>query len=153
MLHDLLKLFPNLISGSGYRRTSDPTLDYNCLAWALNDFARWWEPDPFNLFYWPAGVKRSYDLKNYTQVCKDHGYTVCKNGNLETGFEKLVIYTDGQNFTHIARQLPDGQWTSKLGELDDITHSLDGFRGSHYGRPAIYLKRKISPSGGSASER
>jgi hypothetical protein len=151
MLHDLLKSFPNLISGKGYRRTSPPTFNYNCLAWALNDLTRWWEPDPFNLFYWPVGVKRSYDLKNYIQVCKIHGFTICKNGSLEVGFEKLAIFSDGRDFTHIARQMPDGQWTSKLGEWDDISHSLEGLQGSHYGNPTTYLKRKTSSSGGSAN--
>ncbi|KYC37161.1 hypothetical protein WA1_46890 [Scytonema hofmannii PCC 7110] len=47
------------------------------------------------------------------------GYTRCNSFELESGFQKIAIYTkpsgelDGVP-THVARQLPNGRWTSKL---------------------------------------
>jgi hypothetical protein len=64
-------------------------------------------------------------------------------GELEDGFEKVVIYvgTDGKP-RHAAWQLISGQWSSKLGQEEDIRHkALDGVAGEKYGQPAIYLKR------------
>ena len=140
MLTDLAANFPNLVK-HGYRRTSAPTSDYNCLAWALNDMKKWWEPDPFGFCFWPHSVRRTYSLESYVGVCREYGYTVCADGSLESGFEKVVIYTTAGEFRHIARQLPDGAWTSKLGSLDDIRHSLDGVVGPGYGQTTVFLKR------------
>lgn len=144
MYTDLTKRFPRLLD-KGYRRTSPCTMDYNCLAWAMGFTSHWWEPDSFGLTYWPQGVSRNYSLKSYVAVCSKHGYRQCQDGSFEQGYEKVAIYTENNEFKHIARQLPNGQWTSKLGALDDITHDLDAFDGSDYGKPTVFLRRKIKP--------
>ena len=41
----------------------------------------------------------------------------------------VAIYQSGGLPTHAARQLSDGNWTSKLGPNIDITHSLSGLEG------------------------
>ena len=52
----------------------------------------------------------------------------------QIGVRKVVLYADGNEWTHAARQLPSGRWTSKLGDYEDIEHdTLDGFE-EHYGR-------------------
>lgn len=33
--------------------------------------------------------------------------------------KKIALDADGYAFKHVARQLPDGKWTSKLGSLED----------------------------------
>jgi len=39
------------------------------------------------------------------------------------GMKRLAVYADETDTpTHMARQLPSGHWTSKLGELEDIQH-------------------------------
>ncbi|MGH7151714.1 MAG: DUF7689 domain-containing protein, partial [Planctomycetota bacterium] len=43
---------------------------------------------------------------------------------------------------HLARQIEDGRWTSKLGEREDIVHALRGVEGGSYGRVARILMRK-----------
>ena len=43
--------------------------------------------------------------------------------SLEIGFEKVAIYSDAHGPQHVARQLPDGKWTSKLGQQVDVEHS------------------------------
>jgi len=47
-------------------------------------------------------------------------------------------------YTHAARQLPDGKWTSKLGQLEDITHgTTDVIEGGDYGEVVQFMKRPI----------
>jgi hypothetical protein len=41
---------------------------------------------------------------------------------LEPGFLKVALYGTGLTYTHAARQLADGKWTSKLGKGEDIEH-------------------------------
>ncbi len=70
-------------------------------------------------------------------------YTPCENSELESGYEKVAIYTNENGVpTHATRQLPDGTWTSKLGKDVDIEHeSLQVLEGSAYGKVKLFLKR------------
>ncbi len=54
----------------------------------------------------------------------------------------MAIYEQGGETQHMARQLPSGHWTSKLGDLDDIEHDLSALEGIEYGRVAMILARK-----------
>ena len=59
---------------------------------------------------------------------------MCLEETLESGFEKVALYGSGFMYTHAARQLPDGRWTSKLGQKEDITHNTpDDVAGGVYG--------------------
>ena len=58
-----------------------------------------------------------------------------------TGSKKIAIYQSGGLPTHAARQLPDGQWTSKLGRNIDISHTLPGLEGPEYGQVAVFMRR------------
>ena len=71
------------------------------------------------------------------------GFSKCPDGTVEVGYEKVVIYSDGDNFRHIAKQQTDGSWSSKLGRLDDISHSVDGLLDSSYGTASIFMKRTL----------
>lgn len=142
MLTDLRRLFPGLQS-SAYQRTSPPTSDYNCIAWAAGDYRQWWEPDPYNLMYWPEGVPRQASMSAYVAAFAAVGYERCQDGNFEAGIEKVAIYSTKGVPLHAARQLESGLWTSKLGELDDISHSLEALEGQRYGKPTQFLRRKI----------
>lgn len=142
MLTDLAARFPKLQS-SGYRRTSPPTIDYNCIAWAAGESHQWWEPDPYNIMYWPDSAPRKTTMKAYIAAFETRGYSRCKDGNLESGFEKIALYAKGGVPQHAARQLDDGTWTSKLGPQDDITHSsLESIEGDEYGSPAVFMHRE-----------
>lgn len=44
----------------------------------------------------------------------------------------------------MARQLPSGLWTSKMGKAEDIEHEVEGLSGSHYGDVLVYLCRPLS---------
>ena len=58
---NLEDFFPGLVS-TGYRITSPATAGYNCFAWAAGYLDAWWEPDPADDGYWPAGVPREQTL-------------------------------------------------------------------------------------------
>jgi hypothetical protein len=63
---------------------------------------------------------------------------------LEPGFEKVVLYGSALLYTHAARQLPNGKWTSKLGALADIEHDTpEDVAGGVYGEVAGFMKRPV----------
>ncbi|MBT6049245.1 MAG: hypothetical protein HOG49_20815 [Candidatus Scalindua sp.] len=138
----LEKEFPGLTS-SNYRITSDLTGEYNCIAWAANETDVWWEPDPYDLYFWPPGIQRTYTLDAYINAYGTLGYTTCEDTEYEEDYEKIAIYLDSDETpTHAARQLDSGNWTSKLGSLEDIEHnSLDDIICYEYGSSVVVMKR------------
>jgi hypothetical protein len=151
--------FPNL-KESDYQKTSDDTEDYNCLAWAVNDDSKKWDPDELEQNYWPPGVPREVEIEAFRAAFRTKGFEDCDNALLEDGIEKLAIYaTSNGKPTHAARQLENGKWTSKLGNCEDIEHeTLDCLNGERtnwqgkiqcYGKPIGYMKR-VRPSKQSA---
>lgn len=131
--------FPNL-KDTGYQITSPKNRKYNCIAWAVGDQNRWWQPEPA-IFYWPTGVAREISVGAYVAAFAAVGFTECDNNQVETGFEKIALYALNNRPTHAARQLNNGLWTSKLGQLEDIEHALDGLTGDKYGVVVKLLKR------------
>ena len=70
------------------------------------------------------------------------GYERCPDGAPEEGFEKIAIYELNSEVTHIARQLTTGQWTSKIGYLEDIEHASPAeLEESDYGKVVEYMRR------------
>ena len=130
------------LSQTSYRITSPHTGAYNCLAWAIAETDRWWSPLPDDDYYWPEGVPRAVSIKVFIKAYETLGFVVCENEDLEVGMEKLAIYaTSDDRPQHIARQLPNGLWTSKLGRLEDIEHELDGLSGELYGTVRRFMRR------------
>ena len=73
---------------------------------------------------------------------------MCSDGTPEDGFEKIAIYATGPSNTkpsHAARQLANGKWTSKLGQVEDIEHdTVTAIEGPLYGLVVRYLKRQLT---------
>jgi hypothetical protein len=137
----LSKLFPNL-QKDGFKTTSPATLDYNCIAWAADDTEKIWWPDIQNIGYWPEGTPRNESLDAFVKAFETLGYTRCDQPDYEDGFKKVALYVDVNGKpTHASKQLRSGLWSSKLGRLEDIEHSIDGVNGSYYGSPALFMKR------------
>jgi hypothetical protein len=137
--------FPQLKGGRGYRDTSEETITYNCLSWALGINWTRYDPEPKCAgYYWFPGVPRKWDESTIKSIFELHGYSLAGSYDLEPGYEKVVFYSDENGEPqHFARQLPSGKWTSKMGNLNDIEHdSLDLIAASIYGNPGIVLKRK-----------
>lgn len=138
--------FPNL-SSDNFVPTSPETSDYNCIAWAAGEDDRWWWPGPAELGgYWPPGVSRAVVSTSFLDAFRTLGYEKCTSGDLEPNFEKLALYANQAGVpTHMARQLPDGNWTSKLGRNIDICHfTLDAIANGTYGVVQAFYWRPIS---------
>lgn len=134
-------LFPNLRRDS-YLIASPETINYNCIAWAAGNSEKWWWPDLQNQYFWPLKIPREETLEAFVKVYEILGYTICQDSEYENGFEKIAIYVDSIGRpTHAARQLSSVRWTSKLGRLEDIEHTLDALTGSKYGYVGVIMKR------------
>lgn len=140
--HRLKNDFPN-IDSKNHKITSDKTGEYNCIAWAAGDNEKWWWPAPSPFAYWPSEFPRVATIDNFINAFSSFGYEVCENQDLENDFEKIGLYADVDgNPTHMARQLENGFWTSKLGNDHDIEHvSLDTLVGPIYGNVLKILRR------------
>jgi hypothetical protein len=137
--------YPNLAS-SDYRITSPRNPEYNCFAWAAEEDDRWWSPTD-EQYYWPEGAPTKWDaktaLETLIQTFALSGYKPCDSADFEPGIQKVAIYIDSNGMpTHMARQLSEGRWTSKLGGWEDIEHELAGVEGMNaYGSVYIILGR------------
>jgi hypothetical protein len=74
------------------------------------------------------------------------GYNVRDDDRLEVGCQRVALYADNfGNRTHAARQLPNGWWTSKLGEAVDILHrSPHAVVSDGYGEVRAIMNRAIA---------
>ena len=141
---DLHRAFPKL-TPENHSLASAATEEYNCIAFAAGDQGHWWWPDRADTSYWPASATREESMDAFQQAFATLGYKLCANANLETGFEKIALYAIGGTPTHAARQLSNGRWVSKLGELEDIAHaSLEVLAGQLYGEVAAVLRRAVT---------
>jgi hypothetical protein len=93
--------------------------------------------------YWPVEVTfDEYGIGALEQAFLALGFQKCPDGSPEPGFEKIALYGLGMIYTHVARQLPDGKWTSKLGSGEDIEHDTpQDVAGGLYGEVAEFMKR------------
>ena len=132
--------FPNLRT-AGYIVTSEETTIYNCVAWAAGDTSQQWEPGR----YWPSSNAGDY-LDALESAFSTLGYEVCQGDALEEGFEKVALFIDKKGeWSHAAKQTPDGQWSSKLGDWEDVKHPTPyAVSCSEYGNVARIMRRKLS---------
>jgi hypothetical protein len=94
-----------------------------------------------SLYPWPEGVPREDTVEAYQMALATFGYEVCRSGALQDGIEKVAIFGCGQTAEHVARQLPSGRWTSKMGRWEDIEHDLEALVGGAYGEVLLFMRR------------
>lgn len=137
--------WPNLQENQNFHFTSLKRRQYNCVGWAVGEnksldmlaFRDIYKLDPTTL---------NHTVKGYAEKFNEYyGFEVCDNGNYEVGFEKILLYENEQkDFAHVARLLPNGHWTSKMGGYEDIEHyKPEAVNGNLYGRPVLYMKRVL----------
>jgi hypothetical protein len=137
---------PNLTAHSCVL-TSPKSNAYNCIAWAAGEITRWWWPASLRgISYWPKGVPREETLAAFIAAFATKGFAPCADGSLQEGIEKVALFAKQIGGlvipTHAARQLESGQWTSKMGSLEDIHHStFNDVNGPIYGQPVQFLAR------------
>ena len=126
-LGDITLRLPGL-EFSSYEVTSDATDYYNCVAWAVGEDDRWWSHDLGDDYFWPDEAPRNESADAYRAM--------------------FAIFADKGRFTHVARQLRSGRWTSKLGEDCDIEHDLNDltrrrtpFPQYRYGEIVAFMRR------------
>jgi hypothetical protein len=136
--------FPNLKSEE-YKIESPVDYRYNCIAWAAGNSDIWWWPDKESIdigsCYWPADVPIEETIDSFIKAYSTIGYFPCKNGDFESDYDKIVIYTNEGKPTHAARQIDKDWWTSKLGQGHDILHTLQVMENGYYGNATQFLKR------------
>jgi hypothetical protein len=134
-------LFPKL-TAQNHTITSPPTTKYNCIAWAAGDTTNWWQPG----IYWPvAADPLDESVAVLVTMFQFLGFEVCTGQDLEADYDKVVLYAIGECYSHAARQLASGRWTSKLGNEDDIEHdNPDDVAGGVYGNVAVVMRRKTN---------
>ena len=133
--------FPNL-TPTNHRVTSPVDRRYNCIAWAFEDTEHWWQPG----VYWRPldWSERDFGIGALEQAFRQAGYEDCgADTSLEPGHLKVSFYASGGFlYTHAARQLPTGKWTSKLGKSVDIEHDTpEVVAGGVYGEVMQIMKR------------
>ncbi len=135
----LMALFARL-TPINHRITSPANPDYNCIAWSAGDTERWWQPGQF----WPTPAQEGeFGIAILEHAMESRGYEDCHmDAGLEPGFEKVALYGNNFLYTHVARQLVSGKWTSKIGFLEDIEHeSPEDLTGAEYGQVVEIMKR------------
>ncbi len=124
--------------------TSQATEDYNCFTHAVGRAEVWSWPEDSS--HWLPGVPREDTVASLVAGFRLFGYESCETGDHEPGVEKVCVYAKEGVPQHVARQLPSGEWTSKLGPGLDLTHTLAGLAGQLYGSPVAFMKRPSSTS-------
>ena len=135
--------FPRL-TYTNHRDTSPVDRRYNCIAWSFEDTEHWWQP---GIYWQPADWSvNDYGIGALERAFLLAGYADCGGDTtLETGYLKVALYASaGFVYTHAARQLPTGKWTSKLGKSIDIEHDApDVVAGGLYGEVMQIMKRAV----------
>jgi len=139
-------------------KTSEADGIYNCFAYVAGDTNIQWAPFviPVPGYYWPTPVTQEQEntIQPFLQGYKTLGFEGCEDGSIEEGYEKIVLYVDGNDVPrHAAIQRIGGMWQSKLGPDIDVSHSLESlasherFEWKGYGYPKYFMKRKkvLSP--------
>ena len=138
-------VFPGL-ARKAYRITSPHSDRYNCVAWALRITRGWWWPvGDHPEQFWPSGAPRDETLAAFQAAFSLLGFANSPGFDRDAGLEKIAIFQDASGVpTHVARQLLNGRWTSKLGEMEDIEHDHpDQLGGSDYGEVFEYMRRPV----------
>ena len=141
-IDEMGQIFPNLTKDNA-RITSPEDYRYNCIAWAGGDNHQWWEPSGRRFHYW-SHQDLAYTMESYAKAFNVLGYEEeSESSELEEGFEKIALYADINDIPqHAARQLENGVWISKLGQLEDIEHdTLEVLESKDYGKVKLILKR------------
>lgn len=147
------------LPGTGFQLddiTSPWTIDYNCIAYAAKDFTQPWWPMPLwiiaqyglRFYHWPPGLPRedTATVENFFRAFETLGYKRCRSGKHQRGYEKVAIYVDASNVPqHMARELGDGVWYSKLGDYQDIRHhGLEGAECATYGQAKYFMRKRLN---------
>lgn len=117
---------------------------YNCVAWSVENTVRYIWPDKEEQYAWPVGIPRDDSRAAFVSFYEMLQYSICSDALHQQGVEKIAIYEKGGAVVHVARQLPNGRWASKLGDLVDIEHlDVNAVAGGIYGAATTFMARRL----------
>jgi len=131
--------FPGLRT-SPWEITSPRDERYNCVGWAAGRSDRRWWPSP-SPGDWPADLPSANSVESLIALFARLGYVLGEPAVRAQSGERIAIFGHAGRPTHVARQLGDGRWTSKLGAEQDIVHELRAIEGEVYGSVVALLAR------------
>ena len=148
MTYDTRDIYDRLpqLEGSAHLVTSQPTDKYNCVGWVNRELEGYYAPG----IRWPHGIpaprRGEQDVQAYIALFESWGFVTCETPDLEDSFLKIAIYAKDGFFHHVAKQLPSGAWSSKIGEAHDVRHEqLDALDDSAVffdrAQAAVFMKR------------
>ena len=137
-----VEVFPRL-SNETFEIVAQPSIQYNCIAYAAGDVSEWWENAEDQ--YWPDHATRSDRIESLIEVFAGLGFERCQDSSLESGYQKVALYEDDGLWEHAAVQTSNGRWRSKMGPGPVIEHrSPESLSDGIYGSPTIYMRRQIA---------
>jgi len=140
----LIAAFPKLAS-EGFEIVSEPTTEYNCIAYAAGDTTEWWWPNETR--YWPPWATLDDRMESLMEAFTGIGYELCDNGHVEAGYQKVALYEIEGRFQHAAVQMLNGAWRSKMGEGPVIEHNNpESLSGGMYGDATVLMRRAVNES-------
>ena len=143
MSADFKKVFPNL-GDIGGKKTSDATVNYNCIAWAFKDSGRHWWPNKKRSHWSLKTLPNQSTMEAFEAWFSADGWVATSHREVEPGYEKIALYALRGVPTHAARLLENGAWTSKLGSNIDISHEFAELEGPCYGQVVkVYRKQSV----------
>ena len=113
---------------------------------------QWWEPYAAGGIaedrgHWPEGLPHDREPDTLRELFRREGFVGCEDGRLDPVMVKIALYQmrddeGGYIWTHVARQLKTGLWTSKLGSSYEVTHrSIGDLEGELYGAVYAYMAK------------
>ncbi len=137
----LVEAFPDLGEGD-FEIVDEPSMRYNCIAYAAGENEEWWWPDGAN--YWPPWATRDSRMESLKEVFAGLGYEPCDDGTAVEGYRKVALYEDNGIAQHAALQVPNGRWRSKMGQGPVIEHrNPESLSGGVYGVPTTFMRKAV----------
>ena len=74
-------------------------------------------------------------------------YEQCNDRSPEDGYQKVALYEIQGRFQHAALQMPNGRWSSKMGQGPLIEHlNPESLSGGMYGDATAYMRKALKPN-------
>ncbi len=139
---DLTAAFPNL-ADEAFEILAPPSTRYNCVAYAAGDQTQNWDYEEDS--YWPPWASRNDKQESMVDVFAGLSYQPCDDHRLEQHYVRIALYEKDGIAQHVALQMPNGRWRSKMGSGPLIEHhSPVSLSGRIYGAPTVFM-RKATP--------
>lgn len=145
----MISMCPSLdTDGSMFDLKSDCDVLYNCIGFAMglnNVCVALGHPLGLDWCWWPPTAHYDENLNSLVEAFEYFGFSVCDNGHIEEGFDKVALYEKDGKWQHAAIIEDENLYHSKMGVWWDIVHrGGDLFHDEAYGDIYKYMKRPIA---------